>query len=128
MVPAFHVSTGRASPSPLIHMFRGPVPMPKMSRLLHFYHHKHAKPDVEPRAKIGMSPVHQGVRKRAHMLSLEKRPKSKPTQPHHKARPRLTLVKTPRSPHPRLIDLARILARQAANEAFVAASLDAPIH
>ena len=123
-VPAFPVSTGWASPSPIIHMFRRPVSMLKLSGLLHFYYRKHTKPPsiyVQNRNV----PCQQGVRKTTSMISLEKVSQSKPN---HGPRPRLTLVKTPRAPHPRLIELARILARRAAQEAFATTSCDTLVH
>lgn len=62
------------------------------------------------------------------MISLEKRPKSAPKQPHHYTGPKLSLVKTPRAPHPSLLAFAHILARQAAQEAIAAAAHHTPVH
>jgi site-specific DNA recombinase len=49
------------------------------------------------------------------MISLEKRPRCKPTQPNHRAGPKLSLVKTPRAQHPRLLALVHILNNELYN-------------
>ena len=102
--------------------------MRKLCDLLHFYYRQQTRPTFGPVARIGICPEQQGVRKPTRMISLEKIPQSKPPQPHHTDGSKLTLVKTPRAPHPRLIEVARILARQAAQEAFAQTVHATPIH
>jgi hypothetical protein len=62
-----------------------------------------------------MSPKPQGGRETTSMISLEKRPRCKPTQPNHRAGPKLSLVKTPRAQHPRLLALVHILNNELYN-------------
>lgn len=100
----------------------------ELRRLLHFYHRKRAKAHFGPRARIGMSPEPQGGRETTNMISLEKRPKSKPVQPYRCTGPKLSLVKTPRAPHPRLLAFVHILARQAAHDAFCATAQPTLVH
>lgn len=100
----------------------------ELRRLLHFYHRKRAKAHFGPRARIGMSPTPQGLRKTTSMISLEKRPNSNPTQPIHCTGPKLSLVKAPRTPHPRLLAFVHILARQAAQDAFATAAQPTLVH
>ena len=109
-------------------MFRRAASMFELRRLLHFYHRKHAKARFGPRARIGMSLAQQGIKETTSMISLEKRPKSKSTPPNRRVGPKLSLMKTPRAPHPSLLAFVHILARQAAQEAIAAAAHHTPVH
>lgn len=116
------------TPNHVIHMFHRAASMFWLRCLLHFYYRKHATSNFDPRARIGMSPQQQGVRKTTSMISLEKRPRAKPTLPRLRTGPKLSLVKKPRAPNPRLLAFVHILARQAAQEAFATTAHGKPVH